>query len=484
MKSFAPYQRISNLKLKSYDKSYKKIQEKSLAADPLVRCLPLGGGGGGVFAKNKKFSAPSYKKGGGGIPGVNIRIKGTAQGASSNANGTYSLEAVDANAVLIFSSIGFLTQEISAGGRSLVDAVMQADTKSLDEVVVVGYGSQFQKEVTGAVQQIKAEELKDLPVAQITQKLQGRMAGVQINQITGKPGEGMQVRIRGQVSILAGSDPLYVVDGFPIVGGISSINPDEIENNSILKDAPSTSLYGSRAANGVVLITTKKGKSGKTTVDFNSYYGVQRVPKKGRPDMMNGTEFAQFKKETYEDKGDAVPEPFRNPSQYGEGYDWYGAMLRDAPIQNYSVTLSSNKERVRTTAVLGYFNQDGVLHNSGYARYSLRLNSEYKISEKVTAGFNAAPSHRINNTPSSDGIFYGGGLLDNAALVWPILPYKNPDGSLPLNAHIPGVSAFPTPNFYRTLNEIKNETNTTRLLSNAFVQVEPVKNLALKSTIK
>src|SRR6218665_2079096 len=482
MKSFAPCQRISNLKLKSYDKSYKKIQEKSLAADPLVRCLPLGGGGG-VFAQSNQVSGTVTDQDGAGIPGVNIRIKGTAQGASSNANGTYSLEAVDANAVLIFSSIGFLTQEISAGGRSLVDAVMQADMKSLDEVVVVGYGSQFQKEVTGAVQQIKAEELKDLPVAQITQKLQGRMAGVQINQITGKPGEGMQVRIRGQVSILAGSDPLYVVDGFPIVGGINNINPDEIENISVLKDAASTSLYGSRAANGVVLISTKRGKSGKTTVDINSYYGIQRVPKKGRPDMMNGTEFAQFKKESYEDRGVPVPEAFQNPSQYGEGHDWYGAMLRDAPIQNYSVTLSSNKERVRTTAVLGYFNQDGVLHNSNYARYSLRLNSEYKVSEKVTAGFNVAPAYGVNNTPSSDGAFWGGGLLYNAALVWPILPYKNPDGSLPLNAYIPGISTFPTSNFYRALNEIKNETNTTRLLSNAFVQVEPVKNLALKSTI-
>src|SRR6218665_3624607 len=502
MKSFAPCQRISNLKLKSYDKSYKKIQEKSLAADPLVRCLPLGGGGGGFFQKNKNFAAPFlYKRGGGlfaqsnqvsgtvtdqdgaGIPGVNIRIKGTAQGTSSNANGTYSLEAVDANAVLIFSSIGFLTQEISAEGRTLVDAVMQADMKSLDEVVVVGYGSQFQKEVTGAVQQIKAEELKDLPVAQITQKLQGRMAGVQINQITGKPGEGMQVRIRGQVSILAGSDPLYVVDGFPIVGGINSINPDEIENISVLKDAASTSFYGSPPANGVILITTKRGKSGKTTVDINSYYGIQQVPKKGRPDMMNGTEFAQFKKESYEDKGVAVPEPFRNPSQYGEGHDWYGAMLRSAPIQNYSVALSSNKERVRTTAVLGYFNQDGVLHNSNYARYSLRLNSEYKVSEKVRVGLNVAPSHWINNAPSSDGAFQRGGVLYNAALVWPILPYKKPDGSLPLTANIPGVSAFPTSNFYRALNEIKNETNATRLLSNAFVQVEPIKNLAFKSTI-
>ena len=209
------------------------------------------------------------------IPGVNVIVKGTSSGTTTDSDGQYSLAVADNNATLAFSFIGFSTQEVAVNGRTSIDVVLQSDTRTLEEVVVVGYGSQFEKEITGAVQQLKSDELRDIPVAQLTQKLQGRLAGVQINQNTGKPGQGMQVRIRGQISLVAGSDPLYVVDGFPIVGDISNINPDEIESISVLKDAASTSLYGSRAANGVIMVTTKRAKAGKTSVDFSAYYGTQ-----------------------------------------------------------------------------------------------------------------------------------------------------------------------------------------------------------------
>jgi TonB-dependent SusC/RagA subfamily outer membrane receptor len=171
-------------------------------------------------------------------------------------------------AVLVFSSVGYVTEEVIVGSQSVIDRMMVADVTSLDELVVVGYGSQLKKEVTGAVQTVEMENLKDLPLSQITQKMQGQMAGVAVKQTTGKPGEGMNVRIRGQFSISAGSEPLYVIDGFPITGGINKINPDEIEDITVLKDAASTSLYGSRAANGVVLITTKKGKAGANQCEF------------------------------------------------------------------------------------------------------------------------------------------------------------------------------------------------------------------------
>ncbi|UZR96843.1 SusC/RagA family TonB-linked outer membrane protein [Chondrinema litorale] len=424
------------------------------------------------------------------LPGVNVLIKGTQSGTTTNFDGKYSLEA-PSGSVLLFSYIGFIPQEFTLGGESTINVALNVDTDQLEEVVVVGYGSQISKEVTGAVQQIKAEELQDLPVAQVTQKLQGRMAGVQINQTTGKPGQGMQVRIRGQASILAGSDPLYVVDGFPIVGDISTINPDEIESVSVLKDAASTAMYGSRAANGVVLITTKSGTSGKTTISLNAYAGVQQVPQKGRPDLMNGEEFARFQKESYEDRGQAVPAPFQNPSEYGDGYDWYGGMLRTAPIQNYSVSINTGKDNFSTSAVLGYFNQDGVMHNSDFTRYSLRINSNFNVSKKIKTGFNVAPTYSVNNIPSSDGAFYAtnqdaavpGGLLSNAMLTWPILPYENEDGSLPLTAYIPGISAFPTPNWYKALEEITNQSKTIRMLSNAFIEVTPIEGLSLKSTI-
>src|SRR5690625_3272156 len=180
---------------------------------------------------------------------------------------------------------------------------MISDAQLLDEVVVVGYGSQIKKAISGSVQTIGSKEFKDIPVAQMSQKLQGRLAGVQIKQTSGRPGEGMSVRIRGQMSVSGGSTPLYVVDGFPISGDIASINPDEIESISILKDAASTSLYGSRAANGVVLITTVRGSEGQTNVGFNSYYGFESVPMRGRLKMMDAYEFATFNKEYYEDEG-------------------------------------------------------------------------------------------------------------------------------------------------------------------------------------
>jgi TonB-linked SusC/RagA family outer membrane protein len=429
------------------------------------------------------------------MPGVNVVVKGTTTGTASDGNGAYTVNLDASTQTLIFSFIGHATQEIEVNGRTSIDVVMAADTRTLSEVVVVGYGSQMQREVTGSVQQVKAAELKDLPVAQITQKLQGRLAGVQINQTTGKPGQGMQVRIRGQVSLSTvgggSSDPLYVVDGFPIVGDISTINPDEIENISVLKDAASASLYGSRAANGVVLITTKKGQRGQTNIDFSAYYGIQEVPQKGRPKVMNGAEFAQFKKESYEDLGQEVPEAFQNPAQYGEGYDWYGGMLRTAPIQNYSLSVSTSRDKFSTSAILGYFNQDGVMYKSNFTRYSLRINTEFKATDRITIGLNVAPLYSVENTPTSDGAFYAtnqsavipGGLLYNALLTWPILPYKNPDGSLPLTAYIPGISAFPAPNWYRALNEVVNETKTVRFISNAYIDFEILEGLNVKSSI-
>jgi TonB-dependent starch-binding outer membrane protein SusC len=207
--------------------------------------------------------------------------------------------------------------------------------------------------------------------------------------------------------------------------------------------------------------------------------------------MMNATEFAQFKKESYEDLGVAVPDVFQNPSQYGEGTDWYGGMLQTAPIHNYSVSLSSSKERFSTSATAGYFDQDGVMLNSNYKRFSLRINSEFKVNDKIKVGLNVAPAYSINNIPSSDGAFYAifidpvrsGGLLYNALLTWPLLPYKNEDGTLPLTAWIPGAGGFPTPNWYRSVQEITNTTKTSRLLSNAYIEYQPIQGLSLKSSV-
>lgn len=417
------------------------------------------------------------------VPGVNIIVQNTATGSVTDVDGSYSIPVSD-NDVLVFSSIGYVTQEMPVAGKSVINVALQVDVQSLEEIVVVGYGSQLKKEVTGAVQTVTAKDFKDLPVSQLNQKLQGRLAGVQINQTTGKPGQGMSVRIRGQLSVSGGSDPLYVVDGFPITGSINALNPDEIEDITILKDAASTSLYGSRAANGVVLITTKKGKSGQTNVSFNSFAGIQQVPLRGRIEMMDAVEFAQFKKEYYEDAGQPVPDIFQDPSQYeGKTNDWYDALLRTAPVQSYNLTITSSRDKVNTAIVAGVFDQQGVVLNNEYKRYSLRMNTDYDVSEKVKIGFNIAPSYVFDNTPRTDGD-RGTGILFNALHTWPIMPIYDENGELTSFNKFPGNTGniFAYANWVRSAEELINETKSVNLLSNAFLEYRPVRGLVLKST--
>ncbi len=417
------------------------------------------------------------------LVGVSVTIKGINRGTQSDADGSYKLD-VPNNATLVFSFVGYTPNEVAYTGQKEINVSLALDDKLLSEIVVVGYGSQLKKNVTGAVQTIGAKEIKDIPVSQIGQKLQGQLAGVQINQTTGKPGQGMNIRIRGQLSVSAGSDPLYVIDGFPITGNIGALNPDEIEDISILKDAASTSLYGSRAANGVVLITTKKGKSG-TNISFNTFAGIQEVPMRGRVKMLTAEEFAQFKKEYYTDAGQPVPVEFQNPSQYaGKDNDWYAALLRKAPVQSYNLTLTSNKERSRTSFVGGVFNQQGVVINNEYKRYSMRMNSEYDISDKVKVGFNIAPQYVFDNTPRTDGD-RGTGILFNALHTWPVMPIYEADGkTLTLFNRFPASTGniFAYPNWVRAANELVNETTTLNLLSNAYIAYQPIKGLTLKSS--
>ncbi|WP_409014311.1 SusC/RagA family TonB-linked outer membrane protein [Dyadobacter sp. CY326] len=419
------------------------------------------------------------------VPGVSIVLKGSTTGTVTDSEGAYTINVPDAGGTLIFSSVGFLSQEVPIGSGATIDVKLATDSKALTEVVVVGYGSQLKREITGAVQTVSAAELKDVPVSQVTQKLQGRLAGVQINQTTGKPGQGMTVRVRGQVSVTAGSDPLYVIDGFPITGNIGALNPDEIEDISVLKDAASTSLYGSRAANGVVLITTKRGKPGETNVGLTAYYGIQNVPERGRVKMLNAQEFAQFKKEFYEDQNIAVPKEFENPASYAnKNNDWYDAVLRSAPIQSYNLTITSNKDRLKTSLVAGIFNQKGVVVNNDYKRYSLRMNSEYDVSDKIQIGFNIAPQYIFDNTPRTDGD-RGTGILFNALHTWPVMPIRDENGELTKVNTFPSSTGniFNYPNWVRAAEELTNENKNTKLLGNTYLVYSPIKGLKLRATL-
>ncbi|MBS1750086.1 MAG: TonB-dependent receptor [Bacteroidetes bacterium] len=437
-----------------------------------------------LFSQDKKVSGTVTDAGTSvGLPGVTVNVKGTKLTTQTDEKGNYFITPGKGK-VLVFSFVGYEQQELNIDNRSSINVSMTVDAKGLGEVVVVGYGSQLKRNVTGAVQTISESEIKDLPVSTVAQKLQGRLAGVQINQTTGKPGQGMSVRIRGQVSVSAGSDPLYVIDGFPITGNINNLNPDEIESISILKDAASTSLYGSRAANGVVLISTKKGKPGQTNIGINTYAGLQQVPMRGRIKMMNAEEFAEFKKEYYEDAGQPVPVEFQNPADYrNKNNDWYNALLRKAGLQSYNLTITSNTDKLSTALVGGILNQDGVVLNNTYKRYSLRMNMEYKIAKNLKIGFNIAPSYVFDNTPRTDGD-RGTGILFNALHTWPVMPIYDDNGELTLYNKFPGSTGniFNYPNWVRAADELVNETKTNTLIGNAFVQYSPIKGLTLKST--
>lgn len=411
------------------------------------------------------------------LPGVTVVLKGTTTGTTTGADGRYSLTVPDKNGTLVFSFIGFATREMAINGQTSLDVTLQPDAKALDEVVVVGYGTQSTRKLSSAVARIDAKEMADLPVAQFSQKLQGKVSGVQITQTTGTPGGGMDIRIRGAASITAGDGPLYVVDGNPIVGGISNINPNEIESISVLKDASATALYGSRGANGVILIETRKAVAGKTRVDYNAYYGVQQVPQRGRPDMMNAREFATFRKEIAESRGQEVHPDFQNPEQYGEGTNWYDAITQVAPMQDHSLSISTGSETFSTAVTAGYLNQDGVIVGSGYKRFSLRANTRFQPHEKLSLGLNIAPTYTRNSNSGVDGV---GSVINETLQTSPLAPLRNPDGSLTLTATSPGM--FPTPNYVRTQLDRVVDNSDTRILANLFAEYQLAEGLFIKTS--
>ncbi|MEO7211775.1 TonB-dependent receptor [Mucilaginibacter sp.] len=428
------------------------------------------------------------------LAGVTVSEKGTTNGVSTDVNGKFKLVVSDGNATLLVRYIGFQTKEVPVNNMGTLNIKLAADQRTLNEVVVVAYGTQRKGDITGAVTTIKADDVRDQPVTQFTQSIQGRTPGVQVNQTTGIPGQGMSIRIRGAVTFSGSgsSQPLYVVDGVPLVSDINNLNPDEIETFTVLKDASSTALYGSRAANGVIIITTKHAKPGQNSLSFNAFYGVQTVPQKGRPDVMNAVEFAQYEQDVFKEQdrinranggtGVAMPVEYQNPSQYaGKGTDWYNVLLRNAPIQSYNLSLNSGTEKSTTTATLGVLNQDGVLIASNYKRYSLRVNSEYKFNSKITVGLNVAPTYEKQANGNTDGNIFGGGIIQNAITSSPISPYKNADGSLPLTSQSPGL--FGNPNWYRVATENKNNTQKGRLLSNAYANIEIIKDLNFRSSL-
>jgi TonB-linked SusC/RagA family outer membrane protein len=424
------------------------------------------------------------------LVGVTVMEKGTQTGVTTDLSGNYKLTVSGISAVLVFRYVGYLEKQVDVNALAVINVQLTADQKTLNDVVVVAYGTQKRTDITGAVADINEKDLQDQPVAQFAQQLQGKTAGVVVSQQTGIPGQGLSIVIRQSTDLNGDSQPLYVIDGFPMTGdnsNVANINPVEIETISILKDAASTALYGSRAANGVVIITTKHAKKGESLIGFNMNYGLQQVPQKGRPNMMNAEQFAQYENDVFTQEialgqATAIPSVYLNPAQYaGKGTNWYNVLLRTAPIQSYNLSLNSSSDKSSTSATLGYLDQEGVLIESNYKRFSLRVNSDYKFNDRVTAGVSVAPSYTTNATPNSDGNIFSGGIIQNAIASSPLAPYINPDGSIPLTATSPGL--FPNPNWYLVAQQVKNNTQTGRILANSFINVELLKGLVFRTSL-
>ncbi len=364
------------------------------------------------------------------LPGVNVVIKGSSTGTITDLNGKFSIKVEDSSAILVFSYVGYLIKEVTVGNQTTIDLAMQSDVLGLEEVIVVGYGSVKKSDLTGSVSSVSSEDLNIYPTSNVIQALQGRTSGVQIQSNNGgEPGGYYNILIRGASSINASNEPLYVVDGYP-QGTLPP--PEDVESIEILKDASATAIYGSRGANGVVIITTKKGRKGKMRVNFNSSFSTQKEIK--RYDLLNALQYANLINEVDESNGN--PPSFENPASLGVGIDWQDEILQTGNIQNYNLSLSGGADKVDYYVSGVYYDQKGIIINSDYNRYSLTSNVHIYPSEKVKIGLNIFgqrdEQNRLSTQEGTTGAV-GGGVVSTALLFAPSSPIYNEDGSYTLH---------------------------------------------------
>ncbi len=435
-----------------------------------------------------------------GLPGVSIVAKGTMQGTVTDVDGNFNLNVGDDVQTLVFSYIGYITKSVDLNGRQLLDVTMTADIQALQEVVVVGYGTQKKSVVTGAISSVKSSDLENQQIGRLEQALQGRASGLTIAASSGAPGSTATVRIRGTTSLNEGaSNPLYVVDGVVVgTGGIDYLNPSDIESIEVLKDAASAAIYGARSSAGVILVTTKKGTSGGIRVNYSGYYGSQAPAKK--LDLLDATQYATLINEQAVNDGQKAP--FANPSSFGKGTDWQKLIFdNNARIQNHELSISGGTDRSTFYTSFGFYDQQGIVASeiSGFKRYNIRLNSSHKIKDWLTFGQTLGYSH-INNKSGVNANSDFGGPLSSAIMLDPITPVLITD---PTVANAVPYSTQPVVrdaegNPYAISNYIAQQVtnplafiNTRKgnyswsddIVGNVFVEAEPLKGLKLRSTV-
>ncbi len=427
------------------------------------------------------------------IPGVTILVKGTSIGTTTDMNGTYSLKINESAKLLGFTFIGMKAIELPVTASNVINVSMESEAVNLDEVVVIGYGSVKKSDLTGSVASIRTDDLKKIPVNSFDQGIQGKVSGVQVTQLSSQPGGAMSLRIRGGNSIMAGNEPLYVIDGVliesqvdmswigsPSQNGLSSINPNDIESMEILKDASATSIYGARGANGVVLITTKRGKSGRDNITFETYFGVQKKAKD--INVMNASQFARLYDEAGYNADTAFYIPvYPNPDSLGTGTDWQSEIYRMAPIQNYQLNFSGSNEKTTYALSSGYYNQGGIIYGSDFKRYSFRMNLDRKIIDKLSAGCNLSFTQTKSNTVPTDtpGGFFPG-VVNTSLIFNPALPVYDVSGEYTLTD--PNADAW-LDNPVAVTRDVKAIDKANRLLGNAYVEYSILKDIKFRTSL-
>jgi TonB-linked SusC/RagA family outer membrane protein len=413
--------------------------------------------------------------------GASVIIKGTSQGTATDFDGNFKITVPNDSSMLVVTYIGYKDQEVSVVGLSHVNVTMVADNNALEEIVVIGYGTEKKSLVSDAVSTISAKQIKDLPVPSVDGLLQGQAAGVQVNQNSGTPGGEMSVRIRGLTSISGSSQPLYIIDGIPVTTGdyaqigysgqgssaLTDLNPNNIESISILKDASATAIYGARGSNGIVLITTKRGKQQETSIGVNIYTGMQRAWNK--LDMLNAREWKEYRNDLT--NSTVFTEDEINDNTIDT--DWQDVIFRVAPINSYGISATGGSEKTKFFMSGTYLQQEGILIGTDYDRFNFRANVDHQLSDKVKIGTSIGLSYAHTDRVESDQTLHG--PLPNGISTPAIYPVYNPDGSYNQEG--------PYSNPVSIANEAINENFSYRTNSNVFLDWTILDDLTFSSKL-
>ncbi|MBP1670225.1 MAG: TonB-linked outer membrane protein, SusC/RagA family [Bacteroidetes bacterium] len=439
-----------------------------------------------AYAQEKTVTGRVTSADGEGLPGATVAIKGTTSGTIADFDGNFTIKVPDENAILVFTYVGCTSKEQAVSGVSTIDVTLEEDLMKLEEVVVVGYGVSKKSDLTGSVSTLKEDDFNQISAATPEQLVQGRIAGVQITQNNGEPGSGSQIRIRGASTIRAGQQPLYVIDGVPLdmqtssPGGVSAngmggapatnplnfLNSNDIEAMDILKDASATAIYGSRGANGVVLITTKKGKEGKANLEYSTYLSISKLPKK--LDVLTTEEWLTVRRDTLDLTGDKL-------NDYGYSTDWQDEIFRTGISNSQNIALSGGSEKNSYRVSFNYLNQEGIIEKSSMDKYVGRLNLTQKaLKDRLTIEANLTASQTKENRVPVGATGYEGDLLLNALKTNPTWPVYDSTGA-PFQT-----TSAEERNPVAMLEYTDDVTRTTRILGGASANLKILESLSYK----